>query len=199
LGAALLAGALVALSGCGAVPQSKYYELTVASQVPTAPAENPFPVALLVGPLRSSHLYRDDRLVYAVGNVQMGTYQIHRWTEPPIEMIQGLLWRSLRQSRRFESVDMFASRSRGDYLLLGNLYDLEEISGSKPAARVSWELELRDLKTGMTVWTANYSHDEPVNGKTVDDVVVALDQNVQHGIAEASASLDQYFAAQVKR
>jgi hypothetical protein len=54
---------------------------------------------------------------------------------------------------------------------------------------------MRDLKTGTTVWTHHYAHDEAVNGKSVPAVVAALDRNVQQGVKEAAASLDQYFAA----
>jgi ABC-type uncharacterized transport system auxiliary subunit len=63
------------------------------------------------------------------------------------------------------------------------------------AARVTWELELRDLKSGATVWTHYYTHDEPVSGKDVPAVVAALDRNVQRGVKEVVASLDQYFAS----
>jgi len=62
-------------------------------------------------------------------------------------------------------------------------------------ARVTLELEMRDLNTGGTVWTHHYTHDEPVNGKDVPAVVAALDRNVQRAVAEVIASLDQYFAA----
>ena len=39
-----------------------------------------------------------------------------------------------------------------------------------------------------------YTHDEPVTRKDVAAVVAALDHDVQQGIAEFSASLDQYFS-----
>jgi ABC-type uncharacterized transport system auxiliary subunit len=56
-------------------------------------------------------------------------------------------------------------------------------------------VELRDLKTGTTVWTHYYTHDEPVGGKDVAQVVSALDKSVQRGVKEVVAGLDQYFAA----
>ncbi len=61
--------------------------------------------------------------------------------------------------------------------------------------RVAFELEMRDLKTGATVWTHYYTHDEAVDGKDVPAVVAALDKNVQRGVKEVVASLDQYFAS----
>jgi ABC-type uncharacterized transport system auxiliary subunit len=195
----LLAMAVGGIYGCGAVPQSKYYQLSAPGGTSAVAAGDPLPVILLVGPLKASHLYRDDRLVYATGNEEMGTYQVHRWAEPPVEMMRELLWRSLRASRRFGSVNLLSSNSRGDYLLLGNLYDFKEVSGSSPAARVSLGLELRELKTGAIVWTHDYARDEPVSGKGVPALVAALDQNAQRGVSEAAASLNEYFAAHLKK
>ena len=60
--------------------------------------------------------------------------------------------------------------------------------------RVTIEMELRDSKTGATVWTHFYTHDEPVGGKEVPAVVEALDRNVLRGTSEFMAGLDQYFS-----
>ena len=193
---AMLAGGIC---GCGAVPQSKYYQLTVPSEVNSPVAGDPLPLTILVGPLKASHLYREDRLVYATSNEEMGTYQVHRWTEPPAEMMQELLWRTLRGSQRYSAVYLLASNSRGDYLLQGNLYDFKEISGSTLMARVNLELELRETKTGDVVWRHAYAHDEPVSGKGVPAVVAALDENARRGASEAAASLNEYFSARSKK
>ena len=195
----MLAMAVGGLCGCGAVPQSKYYQLTAPGGASSAPVGNPLPVTLLVGPLKASHLYREDRLVYATDSEEMGTYQVHRWAEPPAEMLQQLLWRSLRASHRYSAVYPLTSGSRGDFLVQGNLYDFKELSGGTLAARVNIELELRETKTGSIVWTHSYSHDEPVGGKDVSAVVSALDQNARRWVTEAESSLNEYFAAHSAR
>lgn len=187
------------ICGCGAVPQSKYYQLTAPGGATSAAAAEPLPITLLVGPLKTSHLYREDRLVYTTGNGEMGTYQVHRWAAPPAEMMQELLWRTLRASRRFSAVYLFTSNSHGDFLLQGNLYDFKEVSGGTLAARVNLELELRETKTGAIVWTHDYFHDEPVSGKDIPAVAAALDKNAQRGVSEAAASLNEYFAAHPKK
>jgi ABC-type uncharacterized transport system auxiliary subunit len=197
-----IAGVIIlalALYGCGTGPESKFYQLSAPAQANSAAAGDPLPVTVLVGMLRSSHLYRDDRLVYATGNEEMGTYQAHRWAEPPAEMMRELLWRSLRASHRFSTVSLMSSTARGDFLLQGNLYDFKEISGSTLAARLNMELELREIKTGAIVWTHDYSHDEPVNGKGVPAVAAALDQNAQRAASEATASLSEYFVARSRK
>ena len=180
------------LSGCGAARPIKYFQLTVP---PDAKAEkaNAFPVTLLVGSLMTSHLYREDRIVYGNGREQMGTYEYQRWANTPTEMIEEVLLRRLRASGRYRAVYYQRSNTQGDFALRGHLYDFMELTGSQFSARVTLELEMRDLKTGVTVWTHDYSHDEPVAGKDVHAVVVALDRNVQRGVDEIVASLNQYF------
>jgi len=194
----VLAIAVGGLCGCGAIPQSRYYQLTAPAEASAAPPNDPLPVALLVGPIKASHLYREDRLVYATDSEEMGTYQLHRWAEPPTEMMRELLWRSLRASHRYSAVYLLSSSSHGDFVLQGNLYDFKELSGSTLAARLDLELELRETKTGAIVWTHSYSHDEPVKGKDVSSVVAALDQNAQRCVSEAEASLSEYFASHAK-
>ena len=194
-----VAKAVGSLCGCGAIPQSTYYQLTAPVEVASAPAADPLPVTLLVGPLKASHLYREDRLVFATDSEEMGTYQVHRWAEPPTEMVRELLWRSLRASNRYSAVYLLTSGSHGDFLLQGNLYDFKELSGSTLAARINIELELRDMRTGAIVWTHSYSHDEPVSGKEVSAVVAALNQNAQRCVSEAAASLNAYITAHATR
>ncbi|MGD0906813.1 MAG: ABC-type transport auxiliary lipoprotein family protein [Candidatus Acidiferrales bacterium] len=200
-GTAVISLAMLAagICGCAAMPQSKYYQLSPPGEVSSASPGDPLPFTLLVGPLRASHLYREDRLVYTTGSEQMGTYQVHRWAEPPTEMMQELLWRSLRASHRFSAVYLLSSGSHGDFLLQGNLYDFKEISGSTLTARVNLGLELRDIKTGAIVWTHDYSHDEPVNGKDVPAVAAALDQNAHRGVGEVASSLNEYFASRSRK
>src|SRR5712672_1583753 len=184
------------LNGCGAARPSKFYQLTLPNDKTPGADPAPFPVTLLLGPITTSHLYRDDRIVYSSNGEAMGTYEYARWAEPPSEMICDLLLRELRSSRRYRHVYSLRSDVRGDYLLRGHLYDFREISGNGLAARVSFEFELRDSKTGATVWTRSYAHDEPVAGKDVPAVVAALDRNAQNGLHEITTSLEQYFVAQ---
>ena len=189
---AIPALAIGLLSGCGSVRPIQYFQITVPSNAARADVEV-FPVTLLVGTLGASHLYREDRIVYGNGREQMGTYEYHRWANPPTEMIEEVLLRRLRASGRYRAVLYRRSNAMGDFDLHGRLYDFAELTGSQFSARVSFEMELRDLKTGATVWTHDYTHDEPVVGKEVSAVVMALDRNLQKGVSEVMASLEQYF------
>lgn len=181
--------------GCGAARPSKYYQLTPPAASSASAAPEPMPLTLVLGAIYTSHLYREDRIVYSSESLQMGTYETERWSEPPVEMFRDVLVRKLRGSGRYRDVNTMRSGGRGDFLLRGRLYDFKEINGKLLAARLSFELEMREMKTNNTVWTHVYNYDEPVSGKDVASVVAALDRNVQRATNEVAASLDQYFSA----
>jgi ABC-type uncharacterized transport system auxiliary subunit len=183
------------LCGCGAARPSRYYQLTVPADATRVENADAVPVTLLLGSMMSSHLYREDRIVYGQGDEQLGTYEYQRWAEPPAEMIQGVLLRALRTSGRYRAVYYRRSNMQGDFAIRGRLYDFKELSGGQILARVTLEMEMRELKGGATVWTHYYTHDEPVGGKDVAAVVAALDRNVQRCVSEIVASLDQYFVS----
>ena len=182
------------IAGCGAARPMQYYQLSVPNDMAQA-EPNASGVSLALAPMTSSHLYREDRIVYSSGAQQMGTYEYQRWTEPPAEMISEVLLRDLRASGRYREVYSQRSSSRADYVLRGQLYDFKEVPGSPLTARVTADWELYDAKTGMTVWSHHYSHDEPVSEKDVPAMVAALDKNVQRAVGELKAGLDQYFAS----
>jgi len=182
------------MAGCGGGRPMQYYQLTVPADKPRSEA-NASGVSLALGPLMTSHLYREDRIVYSADTTRMGTYEFQGWTEPPAEMIQEVLLRGLRASGRYRDVSLQRSNSRADYVLHGRLYDFKEIAGEALQARVTAEFDLKDVKSGETVWSHYYNHDEPVSGKDVPAMVAALDRNVQRGVEEIKASLDQYFSS----
>ena len=190
--AALSAGLL---AGCGAARPSKYYSLTISGDSAPAGESDPYPVTLLLGPLRASHLYREDHIVFSSNGQSMGTYQYQQWAESPTEMLVNILLRDLRSSGRYKAVDVLRSNSHGDFILYGRLYDFKEISAKPLLARLTVDLQLRETKSGLTVWTHFYSHDEPVTGKDVSAVVAALDRNAQRGMGEIKSSLDEYFSS----
>jgi len=187
----LLAGVA---AGCGASRPVKYYVLDIGPAPATSPSAQ-VPVTLLVSHITASHLYRDDRLVYGSGAVELGTYEYERWAEPPAELMQDIVISSLRASGNYRSVSRISSNLRGDYIVRGHLYALDEVESQGLAARFSFQLELFDPKSGATLWSSAYTHDEPVNGKKVSDVVEALDRDVRAGLTQLTGELGQYFAS----
>ncbi len=193
-----LAAIVLVLSGviaaCGGSRPVKYYVLDIGPAPPMS-ASAQFPITLLVSRITASHLYRDDRLVYGSGTVQLGTYEYERWAEPPAELMQDMVITSLRGSGSYRAVSRISSHMRGDYIVRGHLYALDEVQSPGLASRFSFQLELFDPKSEATVWAGTYTHDEPVNGKKVSDVVEALDRNVRAGLTQLASELNQYFAS----
>jgi ABC-type uncharacterized transport system auxiliary subunit len=183
------------LAGCGATKSTKYYQLTIPGNAAIAVDPGSIPATLLLGPLRASHLYREDHIVYSSSGENMGTYQYQRWGEPPTEMLREVLLRELRASGRYRVVDVLRSNSRGEYILYGRLYDFKEITGASLSTRITLEWDLRDTKTGSTVWTHFFTHDEPATGKDISAVVDALNRDAQRGVSDVKSGLDQYFSS----
>jgi len=181
--------------GCGAARPSKYYQLTPPSAASaSSAAQDSFSLSLVLGPIYTSHLYREDRIVYSSESQQMGTYETERWSEPPVEMFRDVLLRKLRESGRYRDVNTMRTGGRGDYVIKGRLYDFKEVTGKSFVGRLAFDLEMHDVKTNATVWAHTYNYDEPVSSKDVASVVAALDRNVQRAAAEVAASLEQYFS-----
>jgi ABC-type uncharacterized transport system auxiliary subunit len=187
------------LNGCGAARPNKFYQLTASEDGTSGAAPAPYPVTLVLGPITSSDLYRGDQIVYTSNGQAMGLYQYHRWAEPPPEMIHDVLLRELRLSGRYQQVYSLRSDVRGDYRLRGRLYDFREVDGDRLAARVAFEFELQNSETGMIVWKRYYSHDEPVDGKDVTAVVVAMNRDVLSGLDEIRGGLEQYFSTRARK
>ena len=78
-------------------------------------------------------------------------------------MMQDMLIRSLHSTGTYRSVSGLRSDARGDYIVRGQLYALDEVDGPVLAARFSFQIELFDPKTNATIWSDSYTHDEPVD------------------------------------
>jgi ABC-type uncharacterized transport system auxiliary subunit len=113
----------------------------------------------------------------------------------PSDMIQQALISALRGTGQYRSVTPIGSSSRGDYVVRSQLYALYEVDQPQLAGRFSIQVELFDQKNGTTVWSDTYTHDESVEGKSVGDVVEALNRNVRTGMQQLAGRLGQYFAS----
>jgi ABC-type uncharacterized transport system auxiliary subunit len=189
--AALLAAGL---TGCGSAKPVKYFELTHPPTTTLAGSQAPLDVTLLVRLFQTSHLYREDRIVYGSDAEQVGIYENQRWTEPPAELLQDALARGLRSSGQFKTVTTLRSDTSSEFSLLGHLYDFREVSTGSVVARLNYDVELMDLKLGKAVWKHSYSHDEPSPGNDVVGLAAAMDRNVQRSVQEVQDSLVQFLS-----
>lgn len=190
IGAFLAAG----LSGCGSMKPVKYYQLTHPPTTMLAGSSSAMDVSLLVRPFQTSHLYREDRIVYGGEGEQVGVYEYQRWVEPPVELLQDALARGLRSSGQFRRVTTLRSDSTVDFSLIGHLYAFREVSAGSIIGRLFFDVELYDLKAGKVIWRHTYNHDEPSSGKSVGDVAAALNKNVQLSVQDIQNGVVQALA-----
>ena len=193
IGAAMAALALLAavLAGCGSSKPVKYYQLTHPPTTLLGGSNAPTDAVLLVRLFQTSHLYREDRIVYGSDTEQIGLYEQSRWTEPPAELLQDALARGLRSSGHFRAVTTLRSDASATFALIGHLYDFREVSTGEVVARLNYDVELMDLKAGKVIWKHTYNHDEPSGEKHVAGLAAAMDKNVQRSVQEIQDGLVQ--------
>jgi ABC-type uncharacterized transport system auxiliary subunit len=181
------------LSGCGHPKAIRYY--TVQSATAPALSTNARSVSLVVGTISGPEIFRGSPIAYRVGTNEIGTYQYSQWVDPPVMMVQSSLIRVLKASGNYQSVTSLGSAADGQFLVRGRLYDFEEVDGGSITGLVSMEFELLDRKSGKIVWTHFYSQSEPVQSKEMSAIVAALDANLDRGLKEVAAGLNQYISA----
>lgn len=188
--------AAMAAGACGSGRAITYYTV----EIPPTPeaSTSVYPITLLIGHIGGPETLMDEPIAFRSGANQIGTYRYHLWDEAPVQMLKTSLLRRLRASGKYESVADLGSGVQGQYVLQGRLYDFEEVDASSMTGLVSMEFELYDRKDHKLLWSRFYSHSEPVQGKTIADVVSALDRNLRQGLNEVLAGLDGYFSANLR-
>jgi ABC-type uncharacterized transport system auxiliary subunit len=191
---ALISSLALGLSECGGNKPIHYYTVQLSS-APTL-RTSAHPVSLLVANISGANIYQDTPIVYRVGTNEIGTYQYSRWVEPPVALLRNKLIRELSTSGDYQSVNgLGGSNSAGQFVVRGRLYNFDEVDGANISGLVSMEFELYDRKSGKILWTHFYSQSEPVQSKEISAVVSALDTNLDRGLKEVAAGLNQYFSA----
>ncbi|HVN04677.1 MAG TPA: ABC-type transport auxiliary lipoprotein family protein [Bryobacteraceae bacterium] len=189
----LVAIACALALGCASTRPVHYY--TLASVSVPANQVKPGGPAILVGPIETSELLQDTRILYRSGANLAGAYEYHRWTERPGTMVREGLLRALRSTGEFQKVLESASTATGDYLVRGKLYEFGEVDDPSVKTSISLQLELIDTKTKRDVWYRHFSRDEPAAGKAMKDVVESMDRNLQQVLNQAAAEIGQFAAA----
>jgi ABC-type uncharacterized transport system auxiliary subunit len=191
--ALLVIAACLADAGCVSTRPAHYYTLGP----PAAPATQGKPdgLILLVGNIATPEALQDGRLRYRTGSNEAGAYEYHRWTERPGSMVRNALIRALRDSGQYQRVLESGSSANGDYLLRGKLVEFDEVDRASIQTKISLHVELVDRKTNQNVWDHIAEREEPVNGKSVVEVVQSLDRNLQHVVSETAGEIDKFLAA----
>jgi ABC-type uncharacterized transport system auxiliary subunit len=183
---------VLTLSGCLSSKPIRYY--TIQSHTAPALSTGTPAASLLVAGISGPEILRRSPIAYRVGANEIGTYPYNYWEEPPVEMIQNSLMRLLISTGNYQSVVSRSDNSSGQFVIRGRLNDFEEVDGASITGLVSMQFDLFDKKSGKVVWSHSYSQYEPVQGKEISSIVTALDVNLDRGLREVAAGLNQYFS-----
>jgi ABC-type uncharacterized transport system auxiliary subunit len=165
-----------------------YYTINRPAVAVTAP--KPDGPVLAIGRITTPEALQDARIRYRAGSNEVGAYEYHRWTERPSAMVQDLLLQALRTSGKCRQVLEASSTAERDYLVRGRLREFAEIDDPRIQTRVSLRLELVDFKTGAVIWDRDYNRDAPVDGKTMNEVVLSMEHNLQQVISDAASAIE---------
>jgi ABC-type uncharacterized transport system auxiliary subunit len=189
----LLIAAALFLASCVGGRPIHYY--TINHPPAAAPASRTEGTVLLIGRISAPEALQDTRIRYRSGNNEVGAYEYHRWTERPTLMVQDLLQQTLRASGKYRQVQEASSSATGDYLIRGRLSEFAEIDNPGIQSRISLRLELLDRKTGAVLWEHDYHRDQPVDGKTMKEVVLSLETNLTHVVADAASAIEAFLSS----
>lgn len=176
------------LTACVGGRPIHYYTINRPASAVTPPKADG--LVLAIGRIATAEPLQDERIRYRTGSNEVGAYEFHRWMERPAVIVQEQLLQTLRDSGKFRDVLEMSSSATGDYLIRGRLNEFAEIDNPGIQTRVSLRLEMVNHKTGAPVWSQEYNRDEPVNGKTMNDVVLSLQRNLQQIIGEAASAIE---------
>ncbi len=169
----------------------QYYQLSALPPQPALASAGPI---ITVGHITSPKALEDNRIRYREGPNEVGTYEYHRWTDPPSILVRDSLVHVLRSSGRFGAVEVASNSAGVDYAVRGKLLEFAEVDGPGIQTRVSLELELHEVKSGRMVWNQVLTHEDPVDAKKVSSVVQSLDRNLNTVLTQASDSIGSYVA-----
>ncbi len=178
------------LAGCGKVPVTHFYTLEAP---PVASVGKTLPYDVSVARFRTGFRLSQDRLVYMPADYHVDYYTYHRWAGYPADLLTQALITTLKRNKTFRSVSEIKTGVNPDYVLRGEILNLEEVDSANSAtARVSISLDVTDAKTHSIVWSSTAQYEKPVTSGNVDDVARELNQ----GVRETLDKLVREMAAQ---
>jgi ABC-type uncharacterized transport system auxiliary subunit len=168
----------LATIGCFAtakVPVVQHYRL---DYVPQATERTPLPVVLRLSSFRTAAAYARSGIIYREGGHGIDTYPNRRWIADPGRMITDLLVRDLASSGLFRAVEQSPSRLQSDYIISGEIEEIEEVAASECAARLKIRVLLanasRENSPDSVLFQKSFTHNEPSRCTDIDDLVTAM-------------------------
>ena len=125
---------------------------------------------------------------------QVDYYNYHRWTGYPADLLTAALITTLKRAKTFRSVSEIKTGVNPDYVLHGEIQNLEEVdAGASATARVAITLDATDAKTHAIVWSGSATYEKTVTSGSVDDVARELNQGVRDTLEKLVRDLSKEF------
>ncbi len=179
-------------AGCGGkIPVTRYYRLDLPPAPQSAAAEGG--ATAIVMPFRGSKMLTQDKIIYRPSPQEVGFYEYHRWAEDPRTTIAQSLLDHLRQRKTFSRAVLFDSRTAADYVIRGQIEQLEEIDsadGVSVALRIS--AELVDVGTRQPLWHGFHEETRKVEVGEVSAIVTKMSEAAGSGVAKLAAEIDAF-------
>jgi cholesterol transport system auxiliary component len=178
-----LAAALVA--GCSALspPRPPPAREELNSWPQDIPHVRQRDASIIVLPPEAGTEFGTTRIVYSQAPFQTRDFRDHEWAEPPPQMIQGLLVKTLEGTGAFRSVLTPPDPARGAYTLRTMLSELvQDYAVSPPLARVRMRVELLN-PSGQQAASRDVAIEERMPAATADAGVAATNAAVSKALA----------------
>jgi cholesterol transport system auxiliary component len=184
-----VAAAASAFAGCALLaPAEREMSTAVLDKLPGAlPHRDARPVKLLVFAPEAKPIYDTAQMAYSLQAHQVAYFRDHQWAQPPSQMLQPLLARTLEATGYFGAVLMPPYTGRYDYALRTEIIELLQDFASEPAAfRLSLRLRLSDDAANRLVATKEIALREPMRQKKPDAGVVAANDALAKALQEVA-------------
>ena len=186
LGSMVLVAGL-AVAGCGGRAPTIHYYVLEPPNDPRAPTAEGLTIG--VPAVHVAAPYDQDRIVYRVGEVEVGFYTYHRWAAPLERMLPALVAEACRGLNGVHQIEPAVANREYDAYLQGRVTALEEID-TPEGVRVLARLDLRLVRDGVTVWSETVEHESAIDGNDVQDVVRGMAKSIDEAVRAALPAMD---------
>ncbi|MDD5169325.1 MAG: ABC-type transport auxiliary lipoprotein family protein [Syntrophales bacterium] len=163
--------------GAGVPPAAvKYYALEYRS--PRFENKASVDMVIRIERFTMSQDYESREMVYRPRPFVREVYRYHRWNVPPVEMVQGLVLRDIRQAGLFRAVLSAEDTGEARYVITGRIDEFLEIDEmSRSLATFAINLSLIDASSnhgGKILLQKTYRLSEPFSRHKPDEFAQAM-------------------------
>ena len=186
---------LGALGGCGSSgPPAPEQFFALAPEVEVRPSAQSVPGTLEATPLAARGFVGGSQILFRTSEapLQVQRYDDFLWQEVPGRAISGALIAALRASRVFEFTVSIADRARADFMLNGELDQLEHRpTADPPQVRAAFNLALIAGSDRKVLFSKTYSGTEPTTASTPEQMVRAFNRLTGRLLTQAVEDLQR--------